>query len=265
MAQYWRLHNPQQDAEFAAAVPNLDAALALEGQRVSGELDSSCRVDVLEFGGKRYFVKHYRALKPSLRHIFDRSKVRTEWDNLLFFRRLQIPTPEPVAIGERRINGVFRAGVLVTAAIPEAIDLAQLAESGNPCLHDRAWFGQLCDGLALPLRRLHDRGFAHNDLNWRNVLLTLAPALRVYFFDCPTGRRWIWPFRQFRIAKDLTHLDKMGRRHLRRSERLRFYLVYAGHARLDRHDKQLLRKVLQRDVSPAYLPPQSTGDSEVLP
>ncbi len=247
MSQYWHIHNPETNLEFAAAVPDLDSALALQGQRVSGADDSDCRVDVVTIASRRYFVKRYQAKRVRKRKLVARTKVRTEWDNLLFFRELDIPTPLPVAIGESRESGVFREGVLVTAEVENAIDLEALADSGNPCLHDREWFRQLCLGLAGPLRRLHDLGFAHNDLNWRNILLTLEPQLVVYFFDCPAGRRWSWPFLSFRIIKDLTHLDKMGWRHLRRSERLRFYLIYAGRDRLNDHDKQLLRRVLQRD------------------
>ena len=254
MTQYWHLQDPHRDGDFADAVPDFEAALALRGERVSGTDDSNCKVDVLDIGARRYFVKHYRALKPSLRHLFGRSRVRNEWDNLGLFRRMDIATPDPVAIGERRAFGVFREGILVSAEIPDAIDLENLAYYKNSYLQDSDWFLSLCRQLALPLRRLHDIGFSHNDLNWRNVLLTLEPELKVYFFDCPAGRRWWWPFRSFRVAKDLTHLDKLGRLYLRRSQRLRFYLVYAGRERLNASDKKILRRLLNRDVNPIYLP-----------
>ena len=247
MGQYWHVQQPGLNLDFATAVPDLDTALALNGQRVSGGDDSDVRVDVVEIASRRYFVKKYRVTSPGARDLVTRSKVRSEWDNLLFFRKLDIPTPLPVAVGESRERGIFREGVLVTAEVEGAMDLEALADSGNPCLHDREWFRQLCHGLAIPLRRLHDLGFTHNDLNWRNILVTLEPQLIVYFFDCPAGRRWTWPFLSFRVVKDLTHLDKMGHRHLRRSERMRFYLVYSGHQRLDKHDKKILRRVLQRD------------------
>ncbi len=247
MGQYWHLHQPELNAGFAAAVPDLGSALALSGHRVSGADHSNVRVDVVDIAGRRYFVKKYQVTRPGVRDLLAKAKVRSEWDNLLFFRQLEIPTPLPVAYGESRDRGVFREGVLITAEVEYAMDLEALADSGNPCLHDRAWFRQLCYGLAGPLRRLHDLGFTHNDLNWRNILLTLEPQLVVYFFDCPAGRRWSWPFLSFRIVKDLTHLDKMGRRHLRRSERLRFYLIYAGRDRLSQRDKRILRRVLRRD------------------
>lgn len=265
MTQYWRVVDEQRDRAMASAVPNLDAALRLEGERVSGVDGSSCLVDVLAFGGQRYFFKRYHEANSGPQQFMLRSRVRAEWDNLYLFRRLGIATPEPIAIGERRCRGIFRQGVLVSAEIPQAIDLAQLAGTRADLFQDRVWFGELCHKLAAPLRRLHDIGFAHNDLNWRNVLLTLEPQLKVYFFDCPNGRRWVWPFRQFRIAKDLAHLDKMGRRYLSRSQRMRFYLAYAGHRRLGAADKRLLRLVLGRDVDVKYAPRREAGSSEEKP
>jgi hypothetical protein len=247
MGQYWHVYQPELNLDFATAVPDLEAALALKGQRVSGGDQSAVHVDVVDISGRRYFVKKYQVTRPGASDLVAKSKARREWDNLLFFRKLDIPTPLPVAIGESREKGAFREGVLVTAEVEHAMDLEALADSGNPCLHDPGWFRQLCYGLAIPLRRLHDLGFTHNDLNWRNILLTLEPQLVVYFFDCPAGRSWTWPFLSFRIIKDLTHLDKMGHRHLRRSERLRFYLIYSGHERLNKQDKKILRRVLQRD------------------
>lgn len=247
MGQYWQVFEPGINCDFAAGVTDLAGALALEGQRVSGADHSNVRVDRVDIAGRSYFVKKYQVTRPGFRDLLVKSKARREWDNLLFFRELGIPTPLPVAVGERREKGVFREGVLVTAEVEGAMDLEALADSGNPCLHEPAWFRQLCAGLANPLRRLHDLGFTHNDLHWRNILITLEPELVVYFFDCPAGRRWIWPFLSFRIVKDLTHLDKMGHRHLRWSERLYFYLTYSGRERLNEKDKKTIRRVLKRD------------------
>lgn len=247
MGSYWHIEAAYQGGAFARELPGLGAVESNPGRQINGTPEAACRVYLRDIAGKRYFIKHYRAGRWSWRNLLGRSKVATEWQNLLYFRSLGIPTPVPVAIGERRRFGVFISGVLVTEEVVGAIDLERLARERNALLHDRAWYADLCRKLGQPLRRLHDRGFAHNDLNWRNVLLTLEPSLTVYFFDCPTGRRWIWPFRSFRVVKDLTHLDKLGRRYLSRSQRLHFFVVYRGHERLDVADKRLLRRVLARE------------------
>ena len=248
MSGYWHIENSYHNSAFSAALPDLATAEENPGEKINGHADAACRVFIRDIDGTRYFIKHYRAQGFSWRQFLGASKVRTEWENLLRFRHLGISTPEPVAIGERRKLGFFDSGILVSEEIVGAIDLAALARKPNSLLHDPQWFARLCRELAIPLRRLHDTGFAHNDLNWRNVLLTLSPDLKVYFFDCPTGRRWFWPFRQFRLSKDLAHLDKMGQRYLSRTQRMRFFLTYAGHERLNAADKRLIRYVVKRSA-----------------
>lgn len=257
MADSWLVLEGSKAAAFTRGVASLDDALQPIGEQVSGGEDSTCRVFRREIGGDVFFIKNYQANEFQWRNFLGYSKVHTEWRNLLFFRSLGLHIPEPIAFGERRKGFVFKAGVLVSAEIPGAVDLAWLVEQRPELFANREWFASLCSALGEPLRRLHDTGFAHNDLNWRNVLLTLEPSLKVYFFDCPTGRRWPAPFRQFRIRKDLAHLDKMGRRHLSRSQRLRFYLGYSGRARLNSQDKALIRKVVGRTVDSKYNPGQN--------
>ena len=51
--------------------------------------------------------------------------------------------------------------------------------------------------------------------------------------DCPTGAFWRGPLLEHRKNKDLACLDKLGRLHLSRTQRLRFYLMYVGKPRLE--------------------------------
>ena len=94
---------------------------------------------------------------------------------------------------------------------------------------------------------LHVNGFAHNDLNWRNILvsydaLSVTTPL-VYFFDCPSGRFWQSPFLEYRIVKDLAHLDKVARNCLPLRWRLWFYKQYTGRSKLTSQDKRRLEKI----------------------
>ena len=63
--------------------------------------------------------------------------------------------------------------------------------------------------------------------------------------DCPNGAFWRGPLLRYRIVKDLACLDKIGKYRLSRTQRLRFYLDYAGHDRLSAADKRRIRKVLK--------------------
>jgi RIO-like serine/threonine protein kinase len=90
---------------------------------------------------------------------------------------------------------------------------------------------------------MHAHGFVHNDLKWRNLLVDTAGKL--YFIDCPSGGFWRGPFLRYRIVKDLACLDKMAKYHLSRTDRLRFYLDYAGKRRLADEDKKIVRKIVR--------------------
>ena len=47
-----------------------------------------------------------------------------------------------------------------------------------------------------------------------------------------------------RLIKDLACLDKVAKYHLSATQRLRFYLQYRGHQRLDSRDKRRIREVV---------------------
>ncbi|GHU25339.1 hypothetical protein FACS189488_12150 [Betaproteobacteria bacterium] len=101
----------------------------------------------------------------------------------------------------------------------------------------------LTDHVEFVARTLHEHHFAHNDLKWRNLLVDTRDTL--YLIDCPGGQRWPQPFLRYRIIKDLACLDKLGKHHLSRTWRMRFFHAYTGCARLSTRDKALIRRILQ--------------------
>jgi hypothetical protein len=50
---------------------------------------------------------------------------------------------------------------------------------------------------------------------------------------------------RYRIIKDLACLDKVAKYKLSNTQRLRFYLQYSGHARLNQADKKQIRKIVK--------------------
>tara|TARA_Y100000780_G_scaffold102505_1_gene92997 strand:- start:7 stop:306 length:300 start_codon:yes stop_codon:yes gene_type:complete len=91
---------------------------------------------------------------------------------------------------------------------------------------------------------MHDQGFTHNDLKWRNLLVDDQALANVYLIDCPAGSFWWGPMLRYRIIKDLACLDKLAKHHLSRARRLAFYKMYLGKARLDSEDRKQLRAIL---------------------
>jgi len=238
----WHVAPEHARGEAARSFVSLDAVFALEGEIVTK--DSLTRTLRVTVGGRRYYVKRYSGVgKKPLRRWFATPRVRTEWENLRHFAAWGIPTAELVAYGLERRGGRFARGAIVTAEIPDTVDLWRLAHEKDPRLESRRWWDGVSRQIAAATRTMHAHGFAHNDLKWRNLLVDGAGTL--YLIDCPTGGFWKRPFLNYRIVKDLACLDKVAKYHLSRTRRLRFYLDYAQKKKLDAADKRRIRRIVR--------------------
>jgi len=239
----WKLNPSYRQEEFLRHFADLDTVFALRGDLVtSSPLSEVLRVTI---NGVHFYVKRYTgAGKNVLRRWLGRPRVQAEWENLQAFQARGIPTAKIAAFGLERRFGAFVRGALITEEIPRARSLTQLVASSDPRMHDRRWITAILRQIALMTRQLHQRGFAHNDLKWRNILVNNDNPPTVFLIDCPCGAHWSGPLLQRRLIKDLACLDKGSRDELSRTQRLRFYLDYAGHRRLDETDKKRIIEVL---------------------
>lgn len=181
----------------------------------------------VDLAGRTLYVKTYWS--TTLRQLwsgalrgtfFGKSKARREYENLERLRAWGFDAPSPIAYTEERRAGWMTRSSLITEAIPDAVPLDA--------------HGQLPLDLADTIRRLHDRGFVHHDLYWRNIILS---GHRFFLLDAHKGGPGD-------IAQDLATLDAAAPFFFRRTERLRFFLRYRQHNSLTGADKQLLRRVL---------------------
>ncbi|HRQ58958.1 MAG TPA: lipopolysaccharide kinase InaA family protein [Azoarcus taiwanensis] len=223
------------------AFRDLDTVFELTGERIAaGPLNEMIR---LEVDTCRYFVKRYtRPGKNPLRYWLGSPRVRNEWRNLQRFSDWGIPTASLIGYGLERRFGQFIRGALITSEIPDTIDLSRLLRTEPGYFRDRTRFSRLCHDLAGIVNSMHRRGFTHNDLHGRNVLYQLTTG-QLFLIDCPNGSFWFGPLLTYRKVKDLACLDKFAKDHLSQSQRLRFFLAYVGHQRLQADDKRLLRAV----------------------
>lgn len=228
-------------AELAADFGSLDAVFALEGQRITQ--DPLSNVIRVERNGVRYYVKRYHSAGKGLRCFLPRPRIKAEWQNLKRFAEWGIPTAPIVAYGLERRFGAFVRGALITRELPNTENLWMLDYLQDPRLRDPAFVDQLSRQLAAGTRQMHEHGFAHNDLKWRNLLVDDQGKL--FFIDCPTGGFWWGPFLRYRITKDLACLDKVAHRVLTRTQRLRFYLYYRGLTKLDTAGRKQVRKIVR--------------------
>ncbi len=232
---------PGTDPAAAACFADLDAVFALEGEIVAK--DSATRTVRVDINGRRYYVKRYHGLgKKPLRRVLAKPRVQLEWENLLRFALWGIPTARVVAHGLERQGGLFARGALITEDIPATVDLARLSRGGDARGKSQSWWHGVSAQVADIARRLHARRFVHGDLKWRNLLVDAAG--KVFLIDCPSGGFWWPPFLEYRIVKDLACLDKVAKRQLSRTQRLRFYLDYTQNKRLDEADKRRIRQIV---------------------
>ena len=240
----WQLLPPFDQGETASIFASLDTIFSLQGERLTR--DSLSEVVRVVVAGRRYYVKRYRrASSNPLRRWFGRTRVQAEWENLFAFHTWGIATAPVVAYGLERRFGGFRRGALITQEIPDSVDLAQLAREGDARLRDPSWLRAVVERAAHVTRLMHERGFAHNDLKWRNLLVDTAIPPTLYLIDCPNGRIWRGAFLAYRITKDLACLDKVAKYHLSRTWRLRFFLAYVGRRRLSPTDKKWIGQILR--------------------
>lgn len=178
--------------------------------------------------------------------IFGKTRVRREYENLLRLQEWGLTVPTPIAFGEERQRRWLVRSFLLTEGLTESIGLDVFIRDVLPTLDPRMRREQrrrLVLNLAAVTRKMHAHQFTHRDLHWRNIMLARGSVDDICVLDTPRGRRWLRAATG--RALDLAALDAPAPTYFRRTERLRFFLAYLGHARLTPADKRLLRLVLK--------------------
>lgn len=242
MARFWHLDPAFNDPPVRDAFSSLEATFALRGEFITSSPIS--KVQRIAVDDQPFFVKTYTAGGKNLRRWIGRSRVQAEWENLLFFQKLGIPTAPLVAYGKTSCCGIYQKGALVTAEVPNTKDLATMHEENHPLMQNAHWIEAVSRQLADYTRRLHRQGFGHLDLKWRNILATLEEKPLIYFIDCPAGQIRRGPLAQRWFIKDLACLDVIAKQRLSKTQRLRFYRDYRKGHRLSAGEKRQILKIL---------------------
>jgi 3-deoxy-D-manno-octulosonic acid kinase len=176
----------------ASRVGNADPALFdAAAWRAQGALAAASTgrgaVYFITAGERRWVLRHYRRGGWAARLSTDsylwtgeeRTRSFREWRLLQELRDAALPVPVPVAARYCRRGLIYR-GDLITEEIPGAQPLSALLRAGP--LDAGTW-----RDVGRCIRRFHDAGVYHADLNAHNILLDGAG--RVYLIDFDRGSR----------------------------------------------------------------------------
>ena len=191
---------------------------------------TTTRIDLPETSGPKqaFFLKRHgpsplkEFIKPWLRLTRPILGARNEWNAILAFHEIGIPTMIPVAIGE---SG--RDSFLLTESIEGCRKLSHWVE-------DNAWTYKPGSGrqrntllrrIALTARQMHKAGMHHQDFYLTHLMVPADdPERELFVIDLGRvrrhrrlGKRW--------IVKDLAQLN-FSTPHLSRDDRLRFLETY---------------------------------------
>jgi len=152
-----------------------DVRAAPEGRGAATFIDADAR---------RLVLRHYRRGGWMARLMGDRYLWRgealtrsfVEWHLLYVMHRAGLPVPLPIAAAYERSGRYYYTADLVTEQIPDAQSLARRLLAGPLSLS--AWIA-----IGRCLRRFHDDGIFHADLNAHNVLLDGHESVWLVDFD----------------------------------------------------------------------------------
>ena len=140
----------------------------------------------IQYAGEDYVLRHYRRggfiarLSPD-QYVWtglQRTRAWREWHLLAQMREMGLPVPQPVAVQVMR-NGMTYSADIMTRRILHTTTLAE--ELGRHALSEDAW-----QELGSMVRRFHNHGVWHADLNANNVLIDSES--RIYLIDFDRGR-----------------------------------------------------------------------------
>ena len=180
------------------------------------------------------------------------TRARSEYRALRQMRQLGIHAVRPIAFGERRTCHFVRSCFIITEAVPEAMPLSSFIKTfSNHRQSPQAIRArrEVLTSLARQVRHMHEAGFVHRDLFWRNVLIRFLPdnGFEFYFLDVSVGKRIRMPQRrQENIVRDIAAMAALAPDFCSKADQLRFLLEYLNTPRLGAADRLWLRQVQAR-------------------
>ena len=177
---------------------------------------------------RAFFIKrHTRSswkeyVKPLLRLTWPILGARNEWNALIQFHAVGLPTMVPVALGESGSNSF-----LVTAALENCVKLSELNCGDASSQND--FRQRMIKDVAQLAKRMHAEGLHHQDFYLGHLMLSQADQQTIYIIDLGRVQKQV-PLSQRWIIKDLAQLNYSATSTVNDAERQCFWQEYLGHS-----------------------------------
>ncbi len=195
-------------AGIEVGVPWFEPRYWIARGAVVGSLAGRGAATVFEYQGRRFVLRHYRRGGMAMRFSADRylwlNEARTrpllELQLMLRMHAAGLPLPPPLAARYERQGMAYRADI-ITGYLPDTSTLAQRLAAGPVNLP--AW-----TAIGRCIRRFHDYGLCHADLNAHNILLRGDAEVFLIDFDgCTRRKPGLW--RDANLARLRRSLDAL--------------------------------------------------------
>ena len=142
--------------------------------------------------GRRYVLRHYRrgglmarvSADRFMWHGEERTRPFAEWQLTYRLHRAGLPVPAPIGARYRR-HGLIYTGDILTERVPAVGSLAECLRTG--ALSVVTWIS-----IGRCIRRFHDLGVCHADLNAHNLLLSEESVYLIDFDRCQLRAAGLW-------------------------------------------------------------------------
>lgn len=170
-----------------------------------------------------------------------RATFAREFDNILRFVSLGIPTLDLIYFGHRTLKGKVQA-ILITRELEGYQSLDSL-EIQNRSQTDPEYKKKLFAKLASEIHKMHECHMQHNCLYPKHIFVkSLEDGIDVRFIDLEKAK-----WRPFKLHASLRDLGTLYRHagEWRATDKLRLFLAYRNESRLSQHSKAFIRKIIK--------------------
>ncbi len=132
-----------------------------------------------------FYIKQYTARnwQEGLKSLFSLSKAQREWNYGHRLLRAQVPTAEPVAVGEKRRFGILKDCYIISKAIPNSVTVKELLSAIHQSPGYISRKNIFLNNLVSYVKTVHDHGIFHGELHAENIVVNRDNTSLFYLLD----------------------------------------------------------------------------------